>query len=341
MSSASPLRLAAIWREEAAAEGFARVGFARAGPPPRFEAYREWIAQGRHAGMAYLERTLDLRAAPEALLPGVRSIVCLAARHETRPPVAPDGARMARYASGSDYHWTLRQRAQRVAEAAARRMEEPVRFRVCVDSTPLAERSFAAAAGLGWIGKNGCLIDPELGSFLLLAEILTDADLPPDDPIAERCGSCTRCLEACPTQAFVSPGVLDARRCLAYWSIEHRGPLPDAVKERIGPHVFGCDVCQDVCPFNAPLAPPVAENVPTRAEWLAVGKGAWRRRWGATALNRAGRRGLQRNAAASAGAVGDEACAALLARGQRGGDAGLSEAAAWARARLASKTPGG
>jgi len=326
--------LAAIWREEALAAGFVRVGFARAGAPAHFEDFRRWIGEGRHAGMDYLARTADLRGNPDGLLPGARSVVCLAARHETRPVAAADGSRLARYAAGPDYHWSLRQKAERVAQAAARRMDRPVRYRICVDSTPVAERSFAAAAGLGWIGKNGCLIDPELGSFLLLAEIVTDADLPPDNPIAERCGTCTRCLEACPTQAFAAPGVLDARRCIAYWTIEHRGPLPDAVKAQIGPHVFGCDICQEVCPFNAPLASAEPADVPTRAQWLETGGGEWRRRWGATALNRAGRRGLQRNAAASAGGAGDASCATLLRRHAQGGDAGLADAAAWALQRL-------
>jgi epoxyqueuosine reductase len=336
MIPSPPPDAAAVWREEALAAGFDRVGFARAGRPPHFEDFRQWIAQGRQAGMAYLARTANLRADPEVLLPGARSVVCLAARHESRPLVAADGSRLARYAAGPDYHWNLRQMAERAAQAAARRMERPVRYRICVDSTPVAERAFAAAAGLGWIGKNGCLIDPELGSFLLLAEILTDVQLPHDDPIADRCGSCNRCLEACPTQAFVSPGVLDARRCLAYWTIEHRGPLPDPVKARIGPHVFGCDVCQEVCPFNAPLLPPAPSDVPTRAQWLEAGRGAWRRRWGATALNRSGHRGLQRNAAASAGAMNDGGCADLLRRYERAGDAGLADAAAWAARQLGS-----
>src|SRR5215472_4916621 len=327
--------LAVIWREEALAAGFVRVGFARAGAPAHFEDFRRWIGEGRHAGMDYLARTADLRGNPDGLLPGARSVVCLAARHETRPVAAADGSRLARYAAGPDYHWSLRQKAQRVARAAARRMDRPVRYRICVDSTPVAERSFAAAAGLGWIGKNGCLIDPELGSFLLLAEIVTDADLPPDNPIAERCGTCTRCLEACPTQAFAALGVLDARRCIAYWTIEHRGPLPDAVKAQIGPHVFGCDICQEVCPFNAPLVSAEPADVPTRAQWLETGGGEWRRRWGATALNRAGRRGLQRNAAASAGACGDSSCLPALRRTARISEAGLSDAAAWAVDRLA------
>src|SRR5262249_32668651 len=143
-------------------------------------------------------------------------------------------------------------RALAVADAARARLGGGWSHRVCVDSTPIAERAFAAAAGLGWIGKNGCLIDPEQGSYLLLAEIVTDLDLPCDEPAAQRCGACVRCLEACPTDAFVSPGVLDSGRCIAYWTIEHRGPLPDEWKARVGDHVFGCDVCQEACPWNAP-----------------------------------------------------------------------------------------
>lgn len=325
---------ASVFREEAGRESFAGVGIARAAEPERFERFRGWIDDGRHAGMKYLETTREIRASPQRLLPGARSIVCLAASHSARPLVASDGATVARYASGPDYHGTLRQRAIRVARAAARRLPG-FRYRVCVDSTPLAERSFAAAAGLGWIGKNGCLIDPERGSFLLLAEILTDLDLPPDEPIAERCGSCVRCLEACPTGAFVEPGLLDAARCLAYWTIEHRGAIPDAVKARVGSRVFGCDVCQDVCPWNGPLLPAAIPAPPTRTEWLAMGAGQWRRRYGATALNRAGRRGVQRNAAASAGASGDFSSAPALERAAGLAEAGLSDASAWALARLA------
>lgn len=306
--------------------------------PPRFEVFSDWIAAGRHASMAYLSETAAVRAEPERLLPGARSIVCLAWKHAARAPVAADGSAVARYAIGADYHGGLRQRALALAREAERRIG-PFAWRVCVDSTPLAERSFAAAAGLGWIGKNGCLIDPEQGSWLLLAEILTDLDLPEDSPIAEQCGSCVRCLTACPTDAFVQPGLLDANRCIAYWTIEHRGPLPDAVKEALGPHVFGCDVCQEVCPYNKPLlsaeAPVGAkEEIPTRREWLEMGKGAWRRRFGATALNRAHRRGLQRNAAASAGAVHDAACLPALPAIASLSDRGASDAARWAQDRL-------
>ncbi len=328
------LLAAGIFREEARRQGFVRVGIARAAAPPRFERFRDWIAAGRHADMAYLARTAGVRAEPERLLPGARSVVCLAFKHAASPPVAADGSVVARYALGADYHGHLRWRALALAREAERRIGR-FAWRVCVDSTPLAERSFAAAAGLGWIGKNGCLIDPEHGSWLLLAEILTDLDLPADEPIAEQCGSCTRCLTACPTGAFLEPGLLDAGRCIAYWTIEHRGPIPDAIKEQLGPQVFGCDICQEVCPYNAPL--PVDQpsaDLPTRREWLEIGRGAWRRRFGATALNRAGRRGLQRNAACSAGAVRDASCLPVLSGAAGLRDRAVSDAARWASTRL-------
>lgn len=348
------IEAARIFRQEATRAGFSRVGIARAGEPPRFERFRGWIAAGRHAGMAYLERTKELRAAPQRLLEGARSVVCLAAPHSTRVPRAADGSRIARYATGPDYHGTLRDRAVNAAAAAAARIGGGIRWRVCVDSTPVAERSFAAAAGLGWIGKNGCLIDSELGSYLLLAEIVTDADLPPDEPVAEMCGSCVRCLDACPTDAFVAPGLLDANRCLAYWTIEHRGPIPDEFKSAIGDQVFGCDVCQEACPWNrepgtvdrkseverprfgsiADDRIPISESLPTRAGWLGMGPGEWRRRFGATALNRAGRRGLQRNAAASAGATSDRSALPALSRARISGDRGLADAGHWAARRL-------
>ena len=326
-------RAARIFREEALAAGFSGVGFARAETPPGFDRFARWIADGHHAGMAYLEETASVRASPEAILPGARSIVCLSVSHASQASTAADGSRIARYAAGDDYHGTLRNRAIAVAESVERRLGSGFAWRVCVDSTPIAERAFAAAAGLGWIGKNGCLIDPERGSFLSLAEIVTDLDLPADDPIAERCGSCVRCLDACPTDAFVSPGILDAHRCIAYWTIEHRGALPDDVKAALGHRVFGCDDCQDACPWNAPF-PPSDRPVPSRAEWLAMGKGEWRRNWGATALNRAGRRGLQRNAAASVGSTAESGAAASLGAVRGVSDPGVADAAAWAIRRI-------
>jgi len=336
--TADRLVAARVFREEAERAGFVRTGIARAQTPPRFERFRGWIAAGRHAGMKYLERTIPLRADPAGLLPGARSVVCLAAPYSARARVASDGSEVARYAAGTDYHWTLKERASAVARKSAARIGR-FRYRVCVDSAPLAERSFAAAAGVGWIGKNGCLMNEAHGSLLLLAEILTDLDLPPDEPAAEQCGACTRCLQSCPTGAFLEPGLLDAHRCIAYWTIEHRGPIPDSVKPHLGEHVFGCDVCQEVCPWNAPLFRNAATAFadpppPARRDWLEMGPGEWRRRYGSTALNRAGRRGVQRNAAVSAGACGDRSARPELLRAAEGREKGLADAASWAVARL-------
>jgi epoxyqueuosine reductase len=345
---APPDRLfaARVLREEALRAGFVRVGIAAAAEPPRHARFDAWLDAGRHAGMRYLAETRAARADPGALLAGARSVICLASPYPSAPWVAADGSRFARYARGSDYHGDLRQKTLAVVASARKRLGTAWSARVCVDSTPLSERSFAAAAGVGWIGKNGCVIDEEHGSYLLLAEILTDLDLPPDAPVAESCGACTRCLDACPTDAFLEPGLLDAGRCLAYWTIEHRGPIPDAWKAAVGSRVFGCDVCQEVCPWNAPLrSPPGLASAPartpadaappTRAEILAMGKGAWRRRFGTTAVNRAARRGLQRNAAASAGATRDAACLPALQKAARVEEPDLSEAAGWAIGRLA------
>ncbi len=337
-SDAPPDRLLAarVLREEATAAGFARIGIARAEEPPGHARFESWIDAGHHAGMGYLRQTRRTRGDPRRLLPGARSVVCLAVPHSAAPWVASDGARFARYARGSDYHGSIRERARTAVERTRHRIGAAWNYRICVDSTPIAERAFAAAAGLGWIGKNGCLIDPELGSYLLLAEILTDLDLPADAPAAERCGSCTLCLDACPTDAFLEPSLLDAGRCLAYWTIEHRGPIPDRWKAAVAEHVFGCDVCQEVCPWNAPLplAEPAPSPPPTRAEILAMGRGAWNRRFARTAVTRPARRGLQRNAAASAGACGDASAVAALGRAAGVGEAGLADAARWALGRI-------
>lgn len=333
-----PDRLLAVrvLREAAEREGFTRFGIAPAGPAPEFDRFERWIGSGFHAGMRYLADTCEARRSPEALLSGARSVVALAAPHAAGPHDAEDGARYARYARGADYHGTLRARALRLVARARERLPGPWAARVCVDSTPLSERAFAAAAGIGWIGKNGCVIDAAQGSWLLLAFVVTDLDLPPDAPVADQCGACVRCLEACPTGALPEPRVLDASRCIAYWTIEHRGAIPDAVKAILGEHVFGCDVCQEVCPWNAPLAAkdPAALPPPSRDELLAMGKGAWRRRFGTSAVNRATRRGLQRNAAVAAGIAGDRACLPALSAAAGVAEPGLADAARWALGRL-------
>ena len=239
------------------------------------------------------------------MLPGACSVICLSYPYSASGPVAPDGSRIARYAVGQDYHWTVRQRAGAVARRAADRIG-PFGFRVCVDSAPLAERSFAAAAGVGWIGKNGCLIDPEHGSFLLLAEIVTDLDLPPDEPVAERAAPACGALRV-PTGAFSSRDCWSSRASLTGPSSNRRGSHPGLDQEEVGDNVFGCDICQEVCPGtrrcsrNAPPAQPTCQRAPNGS----ASGGPWRRASEGTPLALAGRRGVQRNAAVSAGAAGD------------------------------------
>jgi epoxyqueuosine reductase len=201
------------------AEGFVRVGFTTADPVA--DGATPWVAGGRHAGMDYMARDTAARADPHALLPGARSVVCAAAAYPATDARGP----IAGYARGEDYHRTLREALRRGA-GALRALVPGAATRLCVDSAPLLERALAARAGLGWIGRNTMLLDERHGPWLLLGEVLTDADLPPDAPVPDRCGTCTACVDACPTAALVGERSLDARRCLSYWTIEHRGELP-------------------------------------------------------------------------------------------------------------------
>lgn len=250
--------------------------------------------------MAYLEKTRELRSDPRTLLAGARSVVVLAMPYSAAEPAAPDGTRTARYALAEDYHRTLRAKCESLVEAWKAETGTAMRHRVCVDSAPLAERDFAAAAGIGWIGKNGMVLNDE-GSYFLLCEILTDAELPADAPVDERCGSCTRCLDACPTSAFPRPGVLDATRCLSYWTIEQRSEIPEEIVSRLGGWVFGCDECQEACPYNRAIdTAPLERRPPDLSELLGMGASEWKRRLRDTPLSRAGPAGLRRNAAAVA-----------------------------------------
>lgn len=203
--------------------------------------------------MEYLGRNVHLREDPSGLLADACSIIVVAVNyyHAARP--VNDGVprgRIARYAWGRDYHDVLRRRLRELADALRRELREPFETRICVDTAPILEREIAAAAGIGWIGKNTLVLHAALGSFFFLGEIITTLDLEPDSPIEDRCGSCTRCLDACPTRALVSPHVMDARRCIAYLTIEYRGEIARELRPAIGEWACGCDVCQEVCPFN-------------------------------------------------------------------------------------------
>ena len=239
----------------AAQLGFARSGIAQAEPLHEDgERLRAWLAAGHHGGMAFMERSAEIRPDPghRDMLPSARSVLVLAAACPQPPPASTDAPRLspgrvARYAHGRDYHNVLRTKLKpllRVLRGVGHNA------RATVDAMPLLERAWAQRAGLGFIGKNSCLIVPGLGSHVMLAAIVTSAELPADAPQRERCGECRACLDVCPTRAFVAPRTLDARRCISYLTIEHRGAIDPELQPAIGDWLFGCDACQDVCPFN-------------------------------------------------------------------------------------------
>jgi epoxyqueuosine reductase len=288
-------------RARAVALGFDRVAIGPAGPPEHGPALRRWIENGYAGTMAYLERRLGERLDPERVLPGAASVVCVALNYYQGEATESSWTGVARYARGSDYHDVMAPRLDRLAayltEAGG------ARCRGYVDTGPVLERDLAARAGLGWIGKNTMLLDPALGSWFFIGVLLTTACLDHDSPLPDRCGSCHACLDACPTQAFVAPYVLDARRCISYLTIEHRGAIDADLQAEMGQWQFGCDVCQSVCPWNR-KAPATREPAflpaspyPGADAVAAMTDEEFRRRFAGTALLRPKAAGMRRNAA--------------------------------------------
>jgi epoxyqueuosine reductase len=336
--------LAAALKTEALRIGFSRTGIVPAGPPPHHDSFRQWLTAGRAGVMRpWLERHETLRRDPANLLPGTRSVIVLATDYPADPPAAAAAGRgrVARYARGDDYHDLLRTRAN----ALAAWLESQVpgcRTRGVVDSAPLAERDYGLLAGLGWIGKNTMLIDPRAGSYFFLTAILTDVELPSDTPLAvDHCGTCTACLDACPTDAFVEPRVLDATRCIATLTIEDHGSPPPELRVGMADWIFGCDVCQEVCPWNR-HAPGSAEpafqprhgaTTLDLAELLSLDAAAFRARFRDSPLVRAKRGGLLRSAAIALGNQPHPAAFPALAAALADAEPVVREAAAWALAR--------
>jgi epoxyqueuosine reductase len=326
--------------------GFELVGIARAGPADDFTHLRRWLEQGFAGAMTYMDRQAEARQHPASILANVRSVVMVGLNYKTAPhPHGP--GRIAQYALGDDYHDVLRGKLNELL--AWVQAESPgTQGRGVVDTAPLLERDFARRAGLGWIGKNTLLINRRLGSFHFLGALLLDLELTADEPFAtDHCGSCTRCLEACPTHAFVAPHQLDARRCISYLTIELRGPIPEELRPDVGDWLFGCDVCQDVCPWNrkAPLGSVAArEDVLglDALEALTLSEEEFRRRFRGTALWRTKRRGLVRNAAIVAANTSDARAVPALERLCDDPDAIVADAArcALARIRASSFDPG-
>ncbi len=264
MSTMTPLEKSDLVRRLGLEAGFDEVGIAEAAPIRRLGCFVDWLEQGRHGEMAYLSRAADVRVDPRRLLSGARSVIVAvqsykpAEEHEEAGGLDGSRGRIARYAWGRDYHRVHRKKLQRLVQRLREAMGEMFEARVCVDTAPMIEREVAAAAGVGWIGKNTLVLHPRLGSYLFLGEIVTTLELAPSAPMADHCGSCTRCLEACPTQAFPAAYRMDATRCTAYLTIEHRGEIPRDLQSAMGDWVFGCDICQEVCPHNS-KAPATSE----------------------------------------------------------------------------------
>ncbi|MFC2064615.1 tRNA epoxyqueuosine(34) reductase QueG [Chloroflexota bacterium] len=249
-------------KKEAHASGFHLAGVTTPDPPPHLATFRNWLAKGRQAGMNYLasERSIQRRSDPRKILAECQSILVLGYRHP--PPIEnsleneknPSG-QIAAYTSGRDYHLVLPEMMEKIVDNLQTRLGRTFPYRYYTDTGPILERDLAQRAGLGWIGKNTCLITPEYGSYFLLAEILLGIELEPDPPFeAERCGSCTRCVEACPTGCILPDRTLDAKRCISYLTIEHKDSISDEMGARLGNHIFGCDICQQVCPWNGKAA---------------------------------------------------------------------------------------
>jgi len=351
-----PRATAQLLKSWALAAGFDRAGVASLAPAETGEAYLRWLARGDQAGMGYLERRIEARLDPATVLAGARSALCVALQYwplsKDAEPTGDLWPRVARYARGRDYHDVM---GERLA-ALARQIENAfpgAATRPYVDTGPVLERELAARAGLGAVGKNTNLLHPEAGSWFLLGELFTTLDLDPDLPLADLCGSCTRCLDACPTGALPEPFRLDANRCISYWTIEHRSAIPEERRRAMGDWVFGCDVCQEVCPWNeAPgegaypeLASP---NSTARAELalgaeradldlaglLGLAREDYVRRFRGSPMKRPKLAGLQRNAAIAMGNRGEARYVSPLARALAEAEPEVARHAAWALGRI-------
>jgi epoxyqueuosine reductase len=353
MDARDPRATADLLKSWALEAGFDRAGVADLGPLEHGEALVRWLDRGDQAAMGYLGRRVEARIDPSQIFPGARSVLCVALQYhplhgedgERQPEPKGDlWRRVARYARGKDYHDVMGARLEALEERV-REAFPGCETRRYVDTGPVLERELAARAGMGAVGKNTMLLHPEGGSWFLLGELFLSLDLAPDAPLTDLCGSCTLCLEACPTGALPEPYRLDSNRCISFWTIEHRGALPPEARRMVGGWVFGCDVCQEVCPWNA--APegtvgavhPEMELPPERAELdlarlLRLPREEYVERFRGSPMKRAKLEGLQRNAAVAMGNRLESRYAAPLAEALREGEPLVRGHAAWALGRI-------
>lgn len=335
---------------QARALGFDLCGVAPAAALPELARLPDWLARGRAGEMAYLHQSAEVRADIRQFLPGTRAVIVTASTYYTGSPPAAASPAIARYAWGEDYHVVLAERLTRLAAWLREQVATPFEWRLFVDKHPVQERVYARYAGLGWIGKNTCLINPDAGSWLFLAGLAVTLDLAPGTPTPDLCGQCTLCLDACPTGALVDAYELDATRCISYLTIEKRGDVPEPARAQVGNHVYGCDICQEVCPYNlAPLAtldpawqPRAGRADADPAALWAQSDFSLHQMIEGSAMERVTVSQLRRNIAMTLGNGGDPSSAELLDR-PAGGVPRAAQAAdtpmvkahvAWAKARL-------
>jgi epoxyqueuosine reductase len=324
--------------------GFGLAGVAPAGPVSDFPRYRDWVNRGLAGEMRYLtDHRADLRSDPASLLPGVRSIISVGLLYNGPEPYSTafsdsERAWISRYAWGEDYHKILRQKLKELDMRLSAAFPGH-RWKACVDTAPILERSIARQAGLGWIGKNTCLINQNSGSWFFLGELLTTLQIEPNSPPPpDRCGSCTRCIDACPTAAL-TPYELDATLCISYFTIELRGAIPEQKRSQIGPHIFGCDICQDVCPWNR-QAPETQEPefhprqssqfAPALERMAELTELQFKAMFRDTPVSRAKYSGFLRNVAVAMGNSGLRKFHEPLTRLANSGDPLVAEHAVWA-----------
>lgn len=341
------MNLTRALKSEAIRLGFDAVGIAPAVPSPNAALVHEWLHRGYHGTMEYMARNVEKRLDPSSLFPSARSVVCLATLYRARDipsELASKSSRgvVSRYAWGDDYHELIIRRAERLLDWLRQRGGDGADGRAFCDTAPVLERELAARAGIGWIGKNTLVLNRRLGSYFFLAEIVVNVELEPDAPTPNHCGSCRRCLDACPTGAFPEPGALDATKCISYLTIELKGAVPEEHREPMGNRVFGCDICQEVCPWNrkaatsdaAAFAPRPGLFAPKLAALMALTVDEFRRIFKGSPVKRAKRAGLLRNVAIALGNSGDSRAIPALRRGLSDDEPIVRQHAAWGLCRI-------
>ncbi|MGN6735617.1 MAG: tRNA epoxyqueuosine(34) reductase QueG [Candidatus Binatia bacterium] len=351
MNSVAPSKKAALSsriKEEAQRLGFGLAGISPVAPPPHEQFFAQWLRAGFAGKLGYMQRTELLRRDPQRLVPWAVSVISVGLNYNSnfpRPhPSAHKSGWISRYAWGDDYHALMQQRLESLLDRIQSLNGSPVEGKAFVDSAPVLERDFAGIAGIGWIGKNTHLISPKHGSWFFLGELFIDLPLAYDRPIRDRCGRCDLFIKACPTGAFVGPYVLDARRCISYLTIELKGWIPRSLRPLIGNHIFGCDICQEICPYNtkAPtssepaLAPRAGLYAPQLIPFLALDEREFRRRFSGSPILRAKRRGFLRNVAVALGNLKSTAAVPALIGALADHEALVRGHAAWALGEIGS-----